>query len=76
MLSGALKVALVGIAVGLLGAMAATSIIGARASGLDLDSPLTLVLTAVGLLLLVLAAAFVPGRRAAGVSPLVALRSE
>ncbi len=45
-------------------------------SGLDLDSPLIYVLIAMLLTAIAVAAAAVPGRRAARVDPLAALRME
>jgi len=75
-LSGALRVAAAGITAGLAAATGLAVVAGSRFSGLDLRSPATLALTAAVLLPLVLVAAAVPGRRAARVSPLDALRSE
>ena len=49
---------------------------GSQFSGLELRSPATLALTAATLLPVMLEAAVMPGRRAARVSPLEALRSE
>jgi predicted permease len=73
---GALQMAAPGIAVGLFGALLLSWLIGSWARGIDFDSPM--MYASVGLLQLTIAiaAAAIPGRRAARANPLAALRAE
>jgi len=70
-----LGLALVGIAIGLIAALATTRVLGALLFGVSPTDPL--VLTAATLLLLLLAAvaSYAPARRASRVDPVEALRS-
>lgn len=73
---GALRVSAIGVAVGSASALALVTLVKSVVTGLDLDSPTTVALVALLLMAIVVAAAAVPGRRAARVDPLSALRAE
>ena len=68
--------AVFGIGVGLLGALAATRVVGSMLFGLEPNDPVTFAVGAVLLLLVALLAAMIPAWRAARVDPLDALRHE
>jgi len=68
--------ALIGVALGLAGAVAATKVIGAFLFGIEATDPLTFAAVAVLLLLVALLASYVPSRRALRVDALTALRAE
>jgi putative ABC transport system permease protein len=75
------KLALLGVVLGLAAAFALTKVLSSFLSsqlfgGVEATDPLIFVLVALGLILISLAAAFLPGRRATRVDPLTALRSE
>ncbi len=63
-----------GIALGLLGAVALTRLLASQLFGVEPTDPLTLTLVALLLLLVALGASFLPARRAAAVDPINALR--
>jgi ABC-type antimicrobial peptide transport system permease subunit len=65
-----------GLAVGLLGAMAATRLLGSLIGGVARSDPWTYPATAAVLLGTALAASYLPARRAARLDPLQALRQE
>jgi len=69
-------VTLLGIAVGLGGALALRRIVASMLFGVGPGDPATLLLVALMLALVALAAGVVPARRAARVDPSVALRAE
>jgi putative ABC transport system permease protein len=69
-----MKVALIGIALGLLGALAAARALSAIVYGVAVRDPATFASVAAGLAMVALAACFVPARRAARIDPVVALR--
>jgi ABC-type antimicrobial peptide transport system permease subunit len=69
-----LRMAGPGIAIGLFGALLLSWLFAARASGLNLDSPITFALVGFLQLTIAIVAAAIPGRRAARVAPLTALR--
>ncbi|MGI8773367.1 MAG: ABC transporter permease [Acidobacteriaceae bacterium] len=73
--SGA-KLAVIGCAIGLLGAMAASHLLSSFLFGVSALDPLVLLLAAVLVLLLALAASLLPARRAASIDPVQALRAE
>ncbi|HXR97568.1 MAG TPA: ADOP family duplicated permease [Terriglobales bacterium] len=69
-------VTLAGLAAGLILAVACSRLIAAELYGVSPGDPLTLAGSAAALLVVALAAAWLPARRAAQVDPLIALRSE
>jgi len=72
----AAKLALAGCAVGLLAAAAASRVMQSFLFGVSPFDPLVLILAAVFILLLALAAAFLPAHRAASIDPMKALRTD
>jgi predicted permease len=73
--SGA-KLALLGCAIGLLGAAAASHLLGSFLFGVSALDPLVLTLAAVSVLILALAATLLPARRASSIDPMRALRAD
>ena len=73
--SGA-KLALIGCAIGLLGAAAASHLLRSFLFGVSALDPLVLVLAALAVMLLALAATLLPARRASSIDPMRALRSD
>ena len=71
-----MKMTLVGIATGVLGAFGLTRLMTKMLFGVSATDPLTFVLIPLLLMLVALFACFVPARRATKVDPLVALRNE
>jgi putative ABC transport system permease protein len=71
-----MKVALIGICAGLLGALAIGRAISSLVYGVAVDDPSTFAAVAVVLTVIAFAACFLPARRAAKVDPMVALRYE
>ncbi|MGC2300639.1 MAG: ABC transporter permease [Acidobacteriaceae bacterium] len=71
-----MKVALIGVAVGLLGALALGRVISSLVFGVPVHDPATFTLAAVTLTAVALAASIVPAMRASRVDPMVALRHE
>lgn len=70
------RLAVVGVALGLAGAALATPLLDTLLVGVSPTDPLTFAATAGALLLVALVAAWIPARRAAGLNPVEALRSE
>jgi ABC-type antimicrobial peptide transport system permease subunit len=66
--------ALIGIVLGLGGALALTRLLSNLLFDVGATDPLTFVLVPLGLLGIALAASFLPARRATRISPVVALR--
>src|SRR6185369_128819 len=71
-----LKLAAVGVALGLLGALAFTRMLKGLLFGISASDPLTFTLLAALLVGVALLACWIPARRATKVDPLEALRSE
>ena len=71
-----MRLAFVGVTVGLLGAFALTRLIESLLFGVSATDPATFVVTAAVLLAVSLAASLVPARRASKVDPLVAIRQD
>jgi putative ABC transport system permease protein len=68
--------ALAGLAAGILLSLAVTRVMASLLFGVGATDPLTLAAVSTGLALVSLAAAYVPGRRATRVDPMVALRAD
>lgn len=75
-LKDGMALALVGIAIGLLGAFAFTRLMASLLFGIGAKDPATYVSIAVFLALVAFIACYIPARRATKVDPLVALRNE
>jgi predicted permease len=72
----ALALAAVGVIVGVAGALALTRVIGALLFAVSPADPLVFTATVAALAIIVLAAGYIPARRATRVDPMVALRCE
>jgi putative ABC transport system permease protein len=75
-LGQSLRLIVVGVAAGLLGAMAVTGSLAGLLFGVTPRDPVTLVITSVTFAAIATVAAYLPARRATRVDPLVALRYE
>jgi putative ABC transport system permease protein len=75
-LASGLKLAVIGCVLGLVGAIAASRLMGSFLFGVSAMDPLVLTLASALVLLLALAACLLPARRAASVDPMQALRAE
>jgi putative ABC transport system permease protein len=71
-----MKLVLIGLAIGLAGALALTRLMKALLFGVSANDPLTFCTIALLLALVALLACWIPGRRATRVNPIVALRQE
>jgi putative ABC transport system permease protein len=71
-----IKLALVGALIGIAGALAVTRLMRSLLFGVSAIDPLTFVVVAVSLILVALAACWLPARRATKVDPLTALKDE
>ena len=70
-----MMLAVIGVGLGLAGALAATKILAAFLFGIEATDPLTFAAVAALLLVVALAASYIPSRRALRVDPLTALRT-
>jgi predicted permease len=71
-----MRAAIVGLVVGVLGAIAATRLLSSLLYGVEPRDPITFIGVAVLLLLVALTASWLPARRATRVDPIIALRAE
>jgi predicted permease len=71
-----IRLTLIGVSLGLLGAFALTRVIASLLFDVTATNPLTFVFVALGLSLVALLACYIPARRATKVDPLVTLREE
>jgi putative ABC transport system permease protein len=75
-LAGGLRIAGAGLAIGVAGALALTHVLSGLLFGVSARDPLTFVVVPGALLVVALAACWIPARRAMRVEPVVALRGE
>jgi putative ABC transport system permease protein len=75
-LGEALKLTAIGLSAGVLGAVALTRLLSTLLFGVQPTDPATFAAVSVLLLVVAVAAGYIPARRAAGIDPLVALRHE
>jgi putative ABC transport system permease protein len=68
--------ALVGVLIGIVGAFIGTRFIQSWLFGIERTDPMTIVVTAVGLIVVAVGASYLPARRASRVDPLVAMRAD
>lgn len=75
-LNDGMKMALSGLAIGLISALGLTRLLGRMLYGVTTTDPLTFAVISLGLTTVAFLACFIPARRATKVDPLVALRNE
>jgi predicted permease len=73
---GSLKVVLIGVGIGLVGAYILTRVLSTLLFGISVTDPPTFVSMSLLLIVIALLASYIPARRAAKVDPIIALRSE
>jgi putative ABC transport system permease protein len=71
-----MRLTLVGLAIGITGALALTRLLGSLLFGISPRDPITLAVVAAVLSTVAFLACYIPARRAAGVDPIVALHYE
>ena len=71
-----LRLCLIGVGIGVAGALAAMRALSALLYGVTATDPLTYVVVGVALALVAFFASFVPARQAARVDPMIALKAE
>ena len=71
-----LTLALMGVTLGIAGGLGAMRFIAQYVYGVRTTDPVTVIIVASVLVIVAVAASYVPARRAAGVDPLIALRCE
>src|SRR5438067_1252099 len=75
-MGSALRLAALGVALGLLAALAGAQLLASQLYGVSARDPLTFLAISILLALVALVASFLPARRAAGLDPMSALRTE
>jgi len=76
MVGHGMKLTLLGVAIGFIGAMAVTRLMVSLLFAVTPTDAVTFIIAAAGLILVALVACYIPARRATKVDPLVALRYE
>jgi putative ABC transport system permease protein len=75
-LAGGLRIAATGLAIGVMGALALTQVLSTLLFGVSARDPLTFIIVPGALLIVSVAACWIPARRAMHVEPVLALRGE
>ena len=76
MLKTGMRLALVGVVIGLAGSFGLVHLLSSQLFGVRATDPLTFTAVAFALLFVAALASYIPARRAAGVNPMTALRNE
>jgi ABC-type antimicrobial peptide transport system permease subunit len=75
-LASGLRIAVAGLTIGVLGALALTRVLSGLLFGVGARDPVTFVLVPLALLVVSLAGCWIPARRAMRVDPVIALRGD